>query len=110
MVGTEFGDGGDAVLAVVGAVDALGFGADAEAFCLPLYFHLHKNSVDPFQSHQVDHANFFELVFVEEVLLVSAEVQKLYLVFQAGGVVDLFLAVQVVDHDLVGLVFVQAHC
>ncbi len=110
MVGTEFGDGGDAILAVVWAVDALGFRADAEAFCLPLDFHLHKNSINPLESHQVNHTDLFELVLVQKVLLVSAEVQKLNLVLQARRVVDLFLPVQVVYHDLVGLIFVQTHC
>jgi hypothetical protein len=109
MVLTEFGDGGDAVLAVVRAVDALGFGADAQALCLPLDFHLYENGVDAFESDEVDHADLLELVFVEQVLLVGAEVQKLNFVFETRRVVDLFLAFQVVYHDLVGLVFVQPH-
>jgi hypothetical protein len=55
-------NGGDFILAVVGVVNWLCLGANPQALRLPLYFHLNKYRIDPFQSYQVYHTDLLELI------------------------------------------------
>ena len=83
--GAQAGDCSYFVLAGVGIVYFLTVRADSKTLLLPLNGHLHKNGVDPpviFFRVKVDHGYFLIFILEEEVAIVHAEIQIVYLMFE----------------------------
>ena len=104
MLIIKFGDGGDFVLAGVGAVDFLSFGTDADAFGFPIDLHFDENSIDSLHSHEINHSQLLKLIFEQDVILISAEVQVLDLVFKADFVFQFETFMECVNVNQAGLV------
>lgn len=80
IIRTQFSNSSNPILAIIRRVNPLRFGTDSKTLCLPLKLHFNKNRINPLKSNQIHHPQLLKLILIQQVLLISTKIQKLYLI------------------------------